>query len=60
MFFSVFDPQAFIKILFFTIQYWYTDKRNKALDIMAKNEAFKDFLPFENLLPRRYLRILYQ
>jgi hypothetical protein len=32
-------PQALIKMLDYAIQYWYTDKRNEALDILAKNEA---------------------
>ena len=36
---TVDDPQALIKMLDYAIQYWYTDKRNEALDILAKNEA---------------------
>ena len=36
---TVDDPQALIKMLDNAIQYWYTDKRNEALDILAKNEA---------------------
>ncbi len=35
---SVDDPQALIKMLDYAIQYWYTDKRNEALDILSKNE----------------------
>ena len=36
---TVDDPQALIKMLDYAIQYWHTDKRNEALDILAKNEA---------------------
>jgi hypothetical protein len=36
---TVDDPQALIKMLDYAIQYWYTDKRNEALDILAKNES---------------------
>ena len=36
---SVDDPQALIKMLDYAIQYWYTDKRNEALDILSKNES---------------------
>jgi hypothetical protein len=36
---TVDDPQALIKMLDYAIQYWYTDKRNEALDILSKNEA---------------------
>ena len=36
---TVDDPQALIKMLDYAIQYWYTDKRNEALDVLAKNEA---------------------
>jgi len=36
---TVDDPQALIKMLDYAIQYWYTDKRNEALEILAKNEA---------------------
>lgn len=36
---TVDDPQALLKMLDYAIQYWYTDKRNEALDILAKNEA---------------------
>ncbi|MBU6158728.1 MAG: hypothetical protein KGP35_06815 [Bacteroidetes bacterium] len=32
------DPQAFIKMLDYAIQYWYTDKRDEALSILEKNE----------------------
>ena len=32
------DPQALIKMLDYAIQYWHTDKRNQALDILAQNE----------------------
>lgn len=33
------DPQAFIKMLDYAIQYWYTDKRDEALEILSQNEA---------------------
>jgi hypothetical protein len=36
---TVDDPQALIKMLDYAIQYWYTDKRDEALDILAKNES---------------------
>jgi hypothetical protein len=36
---TVDDPQALIKMLDYAIQYWYTDKRNEALEVLAKNEA---------------------
>ena len=36
---TVDDPQALIKMLDYAIGYWYTDKRNEALDVLAKNEA---------------------
>ncbi len=36
---TVDDPQALLKMLDYAIQYWYTDKRNEALDILSKNEA---------------------
>ncbi len=36
---TVDDPQALLKMLDYAIQYWYTDKRNESLDILAKNEA---------------------
>lgn len=32
------DPQAFIKMLDYAIQYWYTDKRDEALEVLAQNE----------------------
>jgi hypothetical protein len=35
---TVDDPQALLKMLDYAIQYWYTDKRMEALDILAKNE----------------------
>lgn len=35
---TVDDPQALLKMLDYAIQYWYTDKRVEALDILAKNE----------------------
>jgi len=35
---TVDDPQALLKMLDYAIQYWYTDKRLEALDILAKNE----------------------
>ena len=33
------DPQALLQMLDYAIQYWHTDKRNQALDILAQNEA---------------------
>ena len=36
---SVDDPKALLKMLDYAIQYWYTDKRNEALEVLAKNEA---------------------
>lgn len=36
---TVDDPQALIKMLDYAIGYWYTDKRNEALEVLAKNEA---------------------
>ena len=36
---TVDDPQAFIKMLDYAIGYWYTDKRNEALEVLSKNEA---------------------
>ncbi len=36
---TVDDPQALIKMLDYAIQYWYTDKRNEALEVLSKNEA---------------------
>jgi hypothetical protein len=35
---TVDDPKAFLKMLDYAIQYWYTDKRNEALAILSKNE----------------------
>lgn len=35
---TVDDPQALLRMLDYAIQYWYTDKRMEALDILAKNE----------------------
>ncbi len=35
---TVDDPQALLKMLDYAIQYWYTNKRVEALDILAKNE----------------------
>lgn len=35
---TVDDPQALLKMLDYAIQYWYTDKRDQALEILAKNE----------------------
>jgi hypothetical protein len=32
------DPQALLKMLDYAIQYWHTDKRTQALDILAQNE----------------------
>jgi hypothetical protein len=36
---TVDDPKALIKMLDYAIGYWYTDKRNEALEVLAKNEA---------------------
>ena len=36
---TVDDPKALIKMLDYAIQYWYTDKRNEALEVLSKNEA---------------------
>jgi hypothetical protein len=36
---SLDDPKALLKMLDYAIQYWYTDKRNEALEVLAKNEA---------------------
>ena len=36
---TVDDPQALIKMLDYAIGYWYTDKRNEALEVLSKNEA---------------------
>ena len=36
---TVDDPQALLKMLDYAIQYWYTDKRDEALDILSKNES---------------------
>ncbi len=33
------DPRALLQMLDYAIQYWHTDKRNQALDILAQNEA---------------------
>jgi hypothetical protein len=33
------DPKALLQMLDYAIQYWHTDKRNQALDILAQNEA---------------------
>ena len=35
---TVDDPQALLKMLDYAIQYWYTDKRDQALEILSKNE----------------------
>lgn len=32
------DPRAFIQMLDYAIQYWHTDKRTEALEILAQNE----------------------
>lgn len=32
------DPRAFIQMLDYAIQYWHTDKRDEALEILAQNE----------------------
>ena len=36
---TVDDPKALVKMLDYAIQYWYTDKRNEALEVLSKNEA---------------------
>ena len=36
---TVDDPQALIKMLDYAIGYWYTDKRNEALEVLSKNET---------------------
>lgn len=36
---SIDDPQALLKMLDYAIQYWYTDKRGEALEVLSKNEA---------------------
>lgn len=33
------DPKALMKMLDYAIGYWYTDKRNEALEVLSKNEA---------------------
>jgi hypothetical protein len=33
------DPKALLQMLDYAIQYWHTDKRNQALEILAQNEA---------------------
>ena len=33
------DPQALLKMLDYAIEYWHTDKRDAALDVLAQNEA---------------------
>ncbi|MCF8284651.1 MAG: hypothetical protein K9I48_06710 [Sphingobacteriales bacterium] len=35
---TVDDPKAFLKMLDYAIQYWYTDKRDEALAVLSKNE----------------------
>ena len=35
---TVDDPNAFLKMLDYAIAYWYTDKRDEALAVLAKNE----------------------
>jgi hypothetical protein len=35
---TVDDPKAFLKMLDYAITYWYTDKRDEALAVLAKNE----------------------
>ena len=37
------DPQAFLKMLDYAITYWYTDKRDEALDVLARNEEKLNF-----------------
>lgn len=36
---TVDDPQALLKMLDYAIQYWHTDKRDQALEILAQNES---------------------
>jgi hypothetical protein len=40
---TVDDPRALIKMLDYAIEYWYTDKRDQALEVLAKNEAQLNF-----------------
>jgi len=37
------DAQAFLKMLDYAIMYWYTDKRDEALDVLARNEEKLNF-----------------
>ena len=37
------DPQAFLQMLDYAITYWYTDKRDEALDVLARNEEKINF-----------------
>lgn len=37
------DPQAFLKMLDYAITYWYTDKREEALDVLSRNEEKLNF-----------------
>ena len=37
------DPEAFLKMLDYAITYWYTDKRDEALDVLARNEEKINF-----------------
>ena len=32
------DPQAYLKMLGYAIAYWYTDKRDEALEVLSRNE----------------------
>lgn len=32
------DPRAYIKMLDYAIEYWYTDKRDEALEVLSRNE----------------------
>ena len=49
------DPQAFLKMLDYAITYWYTDKRDEALDVLARNEEKLNFQNGFNSSRRRRL-----
>lgn len=33
------DPESFLKMLDYALEYWYTDKRDEALEVLAQNES---------------------
>ncbi len=33
------DPDSFLQMLDYALEYWYTDKRDKALEVLSQNEA---------------------